>query len=699
MEIQFQGLNPVFSVPILIILIFGVLFLTWWSYSYLQSLKPIRRWILILLRSIALIILLLLLFNPFMQIDEIDRQRPVVAVYLDDSKSMGIGRGEYNGWDSYRSIIESFEFDNRDEIVFEFYRFDNQVEPIDDRQLNLEGGITNLDEVMRHIRERSEETVASILFSDGIVTRGRDPLFTARELHIPLFTVPVGDTSETRDVAISELLTNETGYVNTSQPVEITVNQEGFPEESATLQLIQNDEILETEEIQFNSQNSIHRISFQLYFEEPGLHEYSAYIPELDGEITSENNHYPFSINVIDEKTDIFHIAFEIHPDVKAVRSILESDRNIELYPFTWVGNRFLERSPEEIADDPELIVIHGAIPENFNFPDDMITQNPVVQFTTPGVGVNDLESTVIPLNIFNPSSTLDIHLNPVNQNINHPVLELVQIDFNRQPTLSVIRGNYELSPTSIVLLNAVYAGTETDIPVVITEEIGNVRRVLINAHGWFRYTQSRDEPTRNFATNLLSNISAWAATSPESEHLRIESGKLVYQEGEEITFRADLTGETGEPETDAVIEITITDEEAEERSYSMLHRGSGHYYLSSGSMAAGNYQYSAEARKNGRTIDLTTGEFSVTPSTIEFINTRRNDPLLQRLSEVTGGELFISISPTRLIEELDERNLLQEIENRRTVFRFLHEHAAWFIIVLLLLTAEWLLRRKYSLP
>jgi hypothetical protein len=272
MDIQFQGLNPVLSTPLLFLLLFGSIIFAWWSYSYLKSVPALRRWTLIILRSFALVILILLLLNPYLQIDDIDYHIPQIAVYFDDSKSMSIQRGEYNGWESYHQIIDSFEFDDLDEFGIQFYKFSNLVESSDDTDLELEGGVTNLDEVMRHIRDRSDETVAAILFSDGIITRGRDPTFTARELHIPLFTVPVGDTSEIRDIAISGVMTNETGYVNTQQPVEITLTQEGFDGEEVTVQLIKDTQILNSERFSFESQESVHRTTFTLEFDEAGLH-------------------------------------------------------------------------------------------------------------------------------------------------------------------------------------------------------------------------------------------------------------------------------------------------------------------------------------------------------------------------------------------------------------------------------------------
>jgi len=703
MDIQLQGINPVFATPLLLAFIVAILFFTWWSYSYLKNISPQRKWGLITLRSSALLILILLLLNPFLQIDETEIHNPQIAVYLDDSQSMSIARGEYDGWETYVDIIESFELHDINEAEIRYFKFDGLVEPAGDHELDLQGGITNLDEVMRHIRDQSDHTIAAVLFSDGIVTRGRDPLFNARELAIPLFTVPVGDTTETRDIAVSEVLTNETGYVNTTQPVEITVSQEGFPDETANLRLLRDDQILESESIDFDGETSLHRVTFNLEFEEEGLHNYVVSVTEFDEEVTTVNNTYPFSVNVVDEKINIYHLAFEIHPDVRMIRTILETDQNITLNSYTWVGSRFLEQDQFEAElSDIDLLVIHGDIPEHVQLPEGIPEQVPTLQFATPESGGQNQSTETIGLQTANWGSVLGIHLQLADENRNHPVTELPPVELNRQPALYTRYADYEIPPTASVLFHAIHRGAETDIPVVLVQETGNIRRTFVNAYGWFLYSQASDEGTREFNQQLMTNLAAWTSTSPDRDHLRISPSKRVYQEGEEVTFRADLTSETGEPETDAVVEITILkQEEDEERGYSMRHVNRGNYTLSIGTLASGNYQFLAEARKAGRLIDSAEGELSVTASTLEFVNTKRDDDLLRQLADITGGAFLEDYEngQEQLLNSLREMNLLQQIEEPRTAFRFLHEHLIWFVIVILLLSAEWLLRRKFSLP
>lgn len=671
----------------------------------MKSISPVKRWALILLRGIALFILVLLLFNPFLRFNETDIQKPEIAVYLDDSKSMSVTRGSYHGAESYQNILESFEFDRfSDEATISFYRFDDIVESSDESdrepELSLEGGVTNLDEVIRHIRDQMGQSSAAILFSDGIITRGRDPAFSASQLPVPLFTVPVGDTSRIRDIAIAEIITNETGYANTQQPVDITLRQNGFPRETATVQLRKDDEVIESDQVTFTADPSSHTVSFDLVFEESGLQNYEIHVPVLDGEQTTENNYFPFSVDVLDDKTRIIHFAFNIHPDVRAIRTILQTDQSLDVETKTWLGNSFVEGDLELSGNpDYDLVLLHGSPPEGLPEVERLLSGHPVLQFLTPNFQPANLENAAVPLTVNSFGDVIDIQLRVNPQQENHPVLELDPANFPRMPRLHTRDGSYQPPATSSVHFLANVSGSETDIPILVTEETGNIRNTLVNAFGWYKYTLSEADETRHFIRTLTTNLVSWTSTSPDRRNLQISPTKRVFQETEPVQFRATLTNESGEPEEDAVIDVVVTTENDMEHIFTMRNRGEGNYDLSAGRLVSGEYDYQARARKGGRTIDEYQGTFNVSESTIEFVNTERNDPLLYQLAENSNGRLIQGHSPERLREELEERNLLDPVEEQRTLYRYLYENFYWFILVLLLLSGEWILRRFLALP
>ncbi|MEX2602504.1 MAG: hypothetical protein WD355_12695 [Balneolaceae bacterium] len=701
MEIQFQGFSPVFSTLILVLLFVLSVGISWWSYATLSSGSPLKKWTLITLRGTALTILIILLLNPYIRTDQVTTRNPEIAVYLDDSRSMSVLRGDYRGVESYQELIDSFRFEEMEEITFQFYRFSNQVESLEDPQLSLEGSTTNLDEVIRHLRDQSVQAEAAVLFSDGIITQGRDPIFHARELSVPLFVVPVGDSTQARDIVLTDLLHNETGYLNTRHPVDITVSQNGFDGVQTELQLLKDGEILESRPITFSSELSTLTERFEIPLDNTGLQQYEFSTPVMDEEQTTENNRLPFAINVLDDKTRIAHISFEIHPDVGAIRNLIQSDQSFEVLSRTWLGDRFMEGPLDQIEESGELdlIILHGAIPNNLSGFQPLLEGVPVLQFTTPSFPSGDETSYVIPISSGQSGNTIPVYLRAGRDATAHPVMELPVVPFQRMSPIRSREGQYQLPPTADRLFEASFEGTDIELPVIVTEEAGSIRRTVVNGYGWYRNLQNREDEFREFTQTLLLNLASWTSTDPDHRNLRIEPVKRLFQESEPVRFVASLTNETGEIEPEAAIEVVLSGGQDFEQAHTMRNRSGGNYDLEIGSLGYGEYFYEATARKTGRAIDEQSGAFTVTESNIEFIQTQRSDERLGQLATITGGTTLQGDLQSQFLLKLEERQLQEAVEVRHSDYRYLFEHLFWFLLVTLLLTAEWILRRTAALP
>jgi hypothetical protein len=130
-----------------------------------------------------------------------------------------------------------------------------------------------------------------------------------------------------------------------------------------------------------------------------------------------------------------------------------------------------------------------------------------------------------------------------------------------------------------------------------------------------------------------------------------------------------------------------------------MDNLGNGNYQLQIPNLMEGNYKFSATARKGNREIDTETGEFLVSQSSIELANTVRNDEMLNNISTGSGGTFFDFRSAnefwktSEIVSNLQSRTEIKEnyIYPVRSVF--------WFILVIMLLGTEWLIRKKFALP
>jgi hypothetical protein len=697
-----QGISPV--VPILFILVIAAvsLLISWYTYRRLQSVTPLKRRSLIVLRASAFGILIFLLLNPYITREYVITERPVIAVYLDDSESMSVERGEYNGLSTYREIKEKFRADKDDRFRYRFYLFSDEVS--DGEEISLTGTSTNLNRVMEHILENENRYSASVLFSDGIVTQGRNPVFTAQNMSTPLITVPLGDTTRVLDIAVSDVDYTQPVYTNTRILITAEIQQEGFEGEEGTVQLIENGELIESTLLEYTSPAGSHIVEFTREYSEPGFYEMEVNVPPKEGEFTDRNNSQRFTLEVLDDRTRILSLAFEAHPDVRSVRRLIGSDMQNELIMATYVGNgRFAGTNPLEMEERPDLVVLHG-LPSANNPVTNWLreTDAPILYIATPGaynLMSGEMQARLTQLQLPAPQTLLDVHISRPDELRTHPLLEISDAVFNRMPTLQTFRGSYTAGGASEVLLTAEFQRSETNIPLLIASDTGNRRFASVNAFGWYRYDQSRVSENQTLFQELFGNLISWTATPPDSRNLVLEPRRSTFSENEPVEMRAVLTNERGEPEPNALVELRFFNGDDVERSFRMNHSQRGVYTASLGNYPQGLYRAEATATLNNRVLGEAETRVNVSRSNLELVNTRRDDVTMNQLAAVTGGLFLDDYDFARMNSLFDERGLIESREELVTEVNYIYRSAFWFIVVILLLTAEWLLRRSVSLP
>lgn len=701
----FQGLNP--TVPIIIwaavlILCLGA---AWWSYAYLESVTAWKKWSLVGLRAGVFTILAILLLNPFFIDRSVERSAPQLNIYLDNSQSVAVERGDYQGLESYKEILSRVRDQLSDSFTTTFFLFDGSVHEGSDPE--AEGSVTDIQTVIDHSLEQPGEVVASLLLSDGIYTQGRNPVFSAQSLSSPVFTVPVGDTTEVQDVMVANTEFASVSYTNTEQQFRTEIQQEGFAGETANVQFLKEGIVVETQSITFPESVSSHTVLFTDRHEEEGFYEYEINVPSLEDEFTLQNNRERLTVDVLDEKTRIASLAFEVHPDVGTIRRLIATDSQNELFSATRLnGSNLTGDDPRELDFQPDLILLHGLPAPNDPLLSWIEEQNevPVIYFLTPNAQSRHEQLGSRPFlthSIVTARQSLpDLHLRQELDPYSHPLLEFSAQEYRRFPTLKSYRSEYKTSPLSETLFTGEFQREETEIPLVITESAGTRRLAGINAFGWYRFETTSNEAVSSFFTRFFTDLISWVATSPNQRNLVLEPVKSTFTDTEDIEIRATLVNERQEAETDATIELNLRSLDSDEsRTLLMTHNGRGNYRVSAEPLPEGNYIIEGEAVKNDRKIGEDQARFDVSRSMIEFVDTRRNDNVLQQIAIRSGGEFLNDYSLDPLYEYLRENGLDEAVETVTEETRYISSNPLWFILVILMLTGEWLLRRTVSLP
>lgn len=707
MDLIFQGFQSSLPAWVYLLIFVATCLLAWWSYKGITGIRTSYRYILVALRSAAFFILLLLLLNPLFQTETPYFQKPNITVLLDNSASTAIEKSAYKGIKSYKEVLNQLNFGDSSAVNFNFLSIGNETEPTRPEKLSFDADQTNLSSAVQNLKGNQSETSAVLLISDGIYTKGQNPVFEAQDLKSPIFAIGLGDTTFQKDVLVSSVTTNSTGYLNSKQPVTATITSKDFAGESFQVELRKGEETIRSKTVTPKISNSTQEVTFELPLKEKGLQQYKIRIPELADEWSGANNIQRFSIDVRDARQQILSLAFEVYPDVKFVRSLLETDKNTNLINRTWLrGDRFVEGNFALDPDTVDLAIIHGYPRSGLSGKllqqvKELAQTVPLIIAASPLFDPQQFERqiTSLPVSVTGPWNFVSVSLNPEVESTAHPIMELPASTYERLPQLSAPIQNLENTPGGTKLFSSKFQGNDTQKPVVVVQELGNKRQSLITGFGWFRLNINSNPEIREFARQLWFNTISWTATDPENQLLEVHPAQTSFNGSENVAINAYLNNERGEVESGATIDISVSADSMDTRFYSMENKGSGQYRLDLGKMPEGLYSFEATAKKGDRTIESKKGEFAVARSNDEFLNPTQNTQLLRQIAERTGGAYTPYDSVEGFWSTLDRQGLLDHRKKIQTTFFYPYRHFAWFILVLLLLAGEWIFRKYLSLP
>ncbi len=711
MDIQFDGFQNAIPAFWIIALVAGAIALSYWTYRRTETLTPAWRLTLAGIRSAAFLILLLILLNPVISINETILTPVRLALIFDNSQSTTIEKGTYSGEERYREVMNILTPEpvgDHEHIVSELYGFDTQIFSVDaTEELVLGGSRTDIDRALLGFLDVLDRHEAVILITDGIVTAGRDPSATASRMPVPIYTIGIGDTSRQHDVVVQRVVHNPTASLNSLLTVEASILNDGFPDRDIPVQLIHEGEVLMEEVIRSRETRSVRQVRFEILMEEEGLQQFQVHVPEVPGEWTTENNTRWFSVDVRDDQLRILHLAYEVHPDVRNIRRFLREDKQVTLDSRTWISDdRYVEGDLPDRPDTLDLIILQGFPHVDLDESHarqvaDRFSENALIIIGSAGQDVprlSSLFSGLLPVRYQSGFRWNDVQFHLPADQSSHAVLDF---ELPEDLRITPVRGGIRDAGTAAgatTLLQTTYRGNETTVPLLAVRTMGNRNITQLNAYNFFRWSLSTREDTRVFWENLLNNIVKWTAAQPDEQLLELIPAEPVFQTAEPVVLNGFLRNESGDPEENAVIDIAIEGDDIQERRFVMSNEGGGRYLLEIGNLPEGPYQFTGVASRGDREIDTRSGSFRVGGVNREYLNTIRDDELLRFLAQTSGGRFLTHDDADELFDYLREDIGLEQRLETTSESLALHRNPFWFLLVIVLLTLEWGLRKYRSM-
>ena len=709
------GGNVYFAISLVIVLVgVAVLF-----YRYTLPPLPLpRRTVLTVLRSLALVMLLLILFEPILRLVRKDDQKPVVAILVDNSQSMAIRDGAGDRAAAVQQFLKQGNFRGLpSSAVLKYFPFSSKIGPAVDvlpDSLSPGGETTNLSDALAGIKEQIPKVNvrAIVLVSDGNYTAGKNPIYDAEALGIPLYTVGVGDTAEQKDILVEKVVTNNLAYAGTRLPVDVTVKSSGYSGENVEVQLMEGSSILDRKVVKLLEGTHEYEANMFIQPNEEGTKKYTVSVSKLPGELTERNNVRSFFVKVLKSKLRILLFAGAPSPDVAAVRQALVEDERLSLRTFVQKSvNEFYEGPVTSAAiDSSDCLVLVG-------FPSSATNgavlrqvlaacegqRKPVLYIGGKSIDFTRLQvlEPLLPVSFSAPGAgEVAVFPSIPDRQKHHPLVRLegdvTEESWQRIPPIYKSQTTFRAKAESEVLASVKIQNIVLDEPLVLTRNVARQKSFAITGHGIWRWRLlAQDNPqTEQFLPLLLTNAVRWLTTKEDDKRVRIIPLKETFTTAEPAEFSGQVYDEQARPVDNAEVRVEL-DHGAEKLQIDLNAVGSGRYEGSVNGLAEGDYAFSGKASADGRVFGEDKGKFSVGQVNVEFIETKMNKQLLEQLAYRTGGTysgVAASDNIARNIAsgaKLESKEILETSEIEVWNWKYLAG------IIVLLLAAEWFLRKR----
>ena len=188
-----------------------------------------------LLQTLFITILLFMLWHPAVSVATLKPQQNVVAVVIDDSRSMALNDG---GMSRREQVIAALKSGVLSELQKRFqvrlYRAGAALERIESLdQLNASVPFTRLGDTLRQVvgESASLPVGAVLLLSDGADNAGGIDLATMDEIrrqHIPIHTIGFGREQNAHDIEVSDAQLPARTLADTRITAIVSFHQRGF---------------------------------------------------------------------------------------------------------------------------------------------------------------------------------------------------------------------------------------------------------------------------------------------------------------------------------------------------------------------------------------------------------------------------------------------------------------------------------------
>lgn len=669
-------------------------FLAWLLYGRSSALTKQLRLTLAAFRAVTISIILWLLFSPLIKQISYTLEKPIVIIAQDDSQSAGTFLPA--GFDSlkYRKDLLQLSKELSAEYDIREYSFSDRMT----KGLNFSytGKLTNASALISQLNDEllNRNVGAVILATDGIFNRGGNPASAVSALKAPVYTIALGNTIPKKDLLIRNISSNELVFLDNDFKIEVQVQAYQSGNSETKLSILEDGKKIHEETVQLKGDQFTKNIPVTLKASKLGIHRYTVTLSALKDEISVKNNSQQVFIEVINDRQKILIAAAAPHPDLSALREAIALNKHNEVSLVTAEGLSKIE-------------------PKGYGL---------IILYQLPGIGydarelMNKIQEAKIPVWYILGAQTNISQFNQLQNGVNFrtgggPVqytysdvntsLSVFDFDPGSKKTiesfdpLQVPPGQLQVLGQNQAVLNQRKGKLKTNIPqLFFMNADGRKTGYLIGEGIWkWKLSEARDHDQPAVFNSLIGKIVQYLSVKDDKRKFIVRPVKQTFDENEHILINATLYNDSYVPVNTSDVNIQLKDEQGKSYNFNFSKYESA-YQLDAGVLPPGNYSYTANTAL-GTQKYTAKGSFFINALVAEFQQTVANHQLLYSLSSQTNGKMYAPAQLSAIKDELHQNGQVKTLSYEDRKYEELVNFKWLFVLILLLLSTEWFLRKR----
>jgi uncharacterized membrane protein len=705
-----------------------------------------RAWVIWGLETLMAALLLVLLWQPAITVAELKPQQNIIAILVDDSRSMAISEDgstrEAQAVKALQNVLPSL---NRS-FQTRLYRVDSVPARIDNlASVEPNAPSTRLGDSLKQLSEETSDLPigAVVLLSDGddnVGGIGADAISALRARHIPVHTVGFGREHAEHDVELDDVDIAPRALASSRIAAKITFHQRGYV--GAKLNLTVRDvstgqpKVLAARAVTLGADGNLQTETLMFDIGGAGARTLQIAAAPLPAEQNMANNALTRVVNVSSDPRRILYIEGEPRWEYKFIRQAEEDDRMVQIVSMVRTSENKIYRQgisdPKELAGGypsrPEDLfayqgLVIGSVEAGYFSPVQRELIREFVdrrgggllllggQFSLADGGWNASNLTdLFPTTLPTQTGTFHREADPKNGTTNTTtelapagvdsiITRLVDdpaanaAKWKKLPYLMDYEDPGAPKPGATVLADLI-TPEGRKLPLLITENFGRGRTAIMATGGSWRWQMS--SPLGDTAHDLFwQQLLRWVVSDTPGHVAASVPAQMLLDNGS-VTITAEVRDQQYNPAADAKVEAHILGPSGVSALAEMtpVPDNPGQFQAAWSAPKPGSYLTEVTALRAGKELGRDVLTFQRVDGVAESFHTEQNRALLEHLSTQTGGQYWKPADVTRLAGSIPFSEA--GVTMRET--KDLWDLPLVFLALVLLRFSEWWLRRKWGI-